>query len=110
MKEPLLSSLGTINRIHFTIRIMMFTGVAFFISVFALNFFSHWHHGTHYPLGIFVSLLASLIALYCIAMQSIKRLNALRQPPIYSALLVVPFVNVALILFLMVAPASKATA
>ena len=107
MKDQLFSSLGAISRIHFTLRLVVFMAVAFFLSVLALNFFSHWHHGTHYPLGIFVSIVVSLIALYSITMQSIKRLNALGYPPIYSLLLAIPFVNFGLLLFLIIAPVRK---
>ncbi len=107
MKEQLFSSLGSINRMHYFLRVLVFIAIPFLVTVLALNFFSHWHHGTHLPLGIFIGLITSLIALFAILMQTLKRLNDLGRSPFYSVLLAIPFVNLLLIVFLICLPGKK---
>ena len=107
MKEQLFSSLGSINRMHYFLRVLVFIAIPFLVTVFALNFFSHWHHGTHLPLGIFIGLITALIALFAILMQTLKRLNDLGRSPFYSVLLAIPFVNLLLIVFLICLPGKK---
>ena len=104
MKDEFFSSVGSINRLHFIARFLLFIAVPFIVTLFAMEFFSHWHHGTHYPLGIFIGLIVSLIALFSITMQAIKRLNDLGKSPIFSLLIAVPVINICFILFLMLAP------
>lgn len=107
MKEQLFSSLGSINRVHYLLRVLVFIAIPFFVTIVSLNFFSHWHHGTHLPLGIFIGLIASLIALFCILMQTLKRLNDIDRSPFYSVLLAIPFVNILLIVLLVCLPGKK---
>lgn len=107
MKDQFFSSVGSINRLHFTSRCLLFVAVPFIVTLFAMDFFSHWHHGTHYPLGIFIGLIASLIAIFSITMQAIKRLNDLGWSPIYSILIALPVINVCFLVFLMLAPGKQ---
>ena len=104
MKEALFSSVGTIGRINYFIRILLFVAIPFFATILSVNFFSHWHHGTHLPLGIFIGLIFVLISIFSILMQTIKRLNDIGKAPIYSVLLLIPFVNLVLILLLLFIP------
>ena len=104
MKEALFSSVGTIGRINYFIRVLLFVVIAFFATIVSVNFFSHWHHGTHLPLGIFIGLIFVLISIFSILMQTIKRLNDIGKAPIYSVLLLIPFVNLVLILLLLFIP------
>ena len=107
MKEQLFSSLGSINRMHYLLRLLVFIAIPFFVTVISLNFFSHWHHGTHLPLGIFIGLITSLIGVFAILMQTLKRLNDLDRSPFYSVLLAIPFVNFLLIFLLLCLPGKK---
>ena len=104
MKEALFSSVGTIGRINYLIRVLLFVAIPFFATIVSVNFFSHWHHGTHLPLGIFIGLIFVLISIFSILMQTIKRLNDIGMAPIYSVLLLIPFVNLVLILLLLFIP------
>jgi uncharacterized membrane protein YhaH (DUF805 family) len=104
MKEQIFSSLGTIGRINYFIRILLFVAIPFIVTIFSVKFFSHWHHGTHLPLGIFIGLIFILISIFSILMQTIKRLNDIGKSPIYSVLLLIPFINVLFILVLLCLP------
>lgn len=104
MKEAIFSSVGTIGRINYFIRILLFVAIPFFVTVVSMNFFSNWHHGTHLPLGIFIGLIFILISIFSVLMQTIKRLNDIGKSPFYSVLLLIPFVNLLLILLLLFLP------
>ncbi|MFL2847947.1 MAG: DUF805 domain-containing protein [Coraliomargaritaceae bacterium] len=104
MKEQIFSSLGTIGPINYFIRILLFVAIPFIVTVFSVNFFSHWHHGTHLPLGIFIGLIFTLFSIFVILMQTIKRLNDIGKPPIYSLLLLIPLINILFILVLLCLP------
>tara|TARA_X000000368_G_scaffold270268_1_gene214157 strand:+ start:423 stop:743 length:321 start_codon:yes stop_codon:yes gene_type:complete len=104
MNDQLFSSLGAINRMQYFSRTLILIALPFLVTVISLNFFSHWHDGTHFPLGVFIGLMSALFAIFGILMQSIKRLNDLSVAPIWSVLLVMPFVNVIFILFLILLP------
>ena len=104
MKEAMFSSVGTIGRINYFIRILLFASIPFFVSVVSMNFFSHWHHGTHLPLGIFIGLIFTLISVFAVLMQTIKRLNDIGKSPFYSVLLLIPYVNLLFILLLLLLP------
>ena len=81
MINDIFSSTGKINRFQYLIGLIVLISIPFIVSAFALSFFSEWHHGTHFPLGIFVSLIFSMIAYFGVLMHSIKRLNHLGSPP-----------------------------
>ena len=107
MNNQFFSSLGSINRIQYLSSTLIFMALPFMVTVLSFNFFSNWHDGTHFPLGVFIALISVLFAIFGILMQSIKRLNSLNRPPIWSVLLLLPVINIFFIIFLILLPSRK---
>ena len=103
-----LNASGRIGRGAFALRVVLLAALAAAITWYALDFFSHWHHGTFLPLGYFTGIVAALFCGLCAFMQLIKRLHDTGKPPYHALLLLVPGVNVLFILYLMAAPAPEA--
>ena len=105
MNEPFLSSEGRISRPVFVLRIALLAALAFGIVKGAIHYFDHWHHGAYAPLGVFVGIVASAFCVFAGLMQLIKRLHDMGKGPFWSALLLLPGVNVLFLLYAAVAPA-----
>ena len=107
MKGDYFSSVGSINRLVFLQRTLVFIVLSLILSFLALYFFTHWHHGVHMPLGYFFSLVFILISSFAFLMQLIKRLNNIGKPPFYTLLLLIPVVNVLFLVYAFLAPANN---
>ena len=82
----------------------MLVAVAY-IFYAGIDYFSHDEkHKFLMPLAYF-GIVALTIALFCILMQLIKRLNDIGRKPFWSILLLVPVLNVLLLLYAALAPA-----
>ena len=107
MKESFISSEGCIGRVVFVVRVLILAVLVYGISHYAIEHFHHWHHGTYLPLGIFISLIFGLIALFLCLMQLLKRLRDMGKGAYLSILLLVPGINLLLLIYAALAP-SKA--
>lgn len=107
MKESFISSEGCIGRVVFLVRILILAVAVYGISHYAMHYFHEWHHGTYQPLGVFVSLIAAMIAVFIGLMQLLKRLRDMGKGAYLSILLLVPGVNLLLLIYAAAMP-SKA--
>jgi uncharacterized membrane protein YhaH (DUF805 family) len=108
MKNSFLSSEGGIGRISFILRLVLLAAIAAGISYGAIYYFAHYfHHGTFGTLGIFFSIVASLLCMMAGLMQLLKRLRDMGKGAYFSLLMLIPGVNVLFLLYACVAP-SKA--
>jgi uncharacterized membrane protein YhaH (DUF805 family) len=104
MKDRFLDSEGTIGRFAFMLRILLLAVVAALITYYAVDYFSHWHHGTYSPLGPFLGIVTIMFCSLIGLMQLLKRLRDMGKQPYLSILLIVPGLNVLLLLYAAVAP------
>jgi len=104
MKETFLSSEGRIGRVVFIVRIAILIALTYGVSHYAIEYFHHWHHGTFYPLGIFISLIFGLICGFIGLMQLLKRLRDMDKGAYLSILLLIPGLNLLLVLYAACSP------
>jgi uncharacterized membrane protein YhaH (DUF805 family) len=111
MKNSFLSSEGVIGRLSFILRLALLVAIAAGISFGAIYFFKHpdyFHHGAFGTLGIFFSIVASLICAMAGLMQLLKRLRDMGKEAYLTLLMLVPGVNVLFLLYACVAPSKSA--
>lgn len=107
MNHPFLSSEGRIGRASFIARLVVLVAMASAISYAGIYYFEHpdyFHHGTFGTLGVFVGIVASLIAALAGLMQLLKRLRDMGKEAYLSIWMLVPGVNIGLLLYACVAP------
>ena len=51
-----------------------------FVTIQAISYFDHWHHGSYSPLGPFIGIIVGLICLLIALMQMLKRLRDMGKP------------------------------
>lgn len=108
MKETFLSSEGRIGPITFSVRVVLMLALVAAVFYAGIDYFSHdADHVFLMPLAYFFGIVALVVALFCILMQLIKRLNDIGKAPFWSILLLVPGVNVLLLLYAAVAPTKR---
>ena len=106
MKDSFFSSQGRIGPVAFLYRVLLMLLAVAYIFYAGIDYFSHDEkHEFLMPLAYFFGIVALIVALFCILMQLIKRLNDIGRKPIWSILLLVPVVNVLLLLYAAFAPA-----
>ena len=109
MNNSFLSSEGVIGRFSFILRLVLIVAIAAAISYAAIYYFANYfHHGTFGTLGIFVSIVASLLAAMVGLMQMLKRLRDMGKGAYLTLLMLTPGVNVLLLLYACVAPSKAA--
>jgi uncharacterized membrane protein YhaH (DUF805 family) len=105
MNNSFLSSEGCIGRFSFIVRLMLLAAIAAGISYAAIYYFAHhFHHGTFGTLGVFVSIVASLICAMGGLMQMLKRLRDMGKEAYLTLWMLVPGVNVLFLIYTCVAP------
>jgi uncharacterized membrane protein YhaH (DUF805 family) len=108
MNNSFLSSEGCIGRFSFVLRIVLLSAIAGAISYGAIHYFAHYfHHGTFGTLGVFVSIVISLLCAMAGLMQLLKRLRDMGKEAYLTLLMLIPGVNVLFLLYAIFAP-SKA--
>ncbi|MEO0510363.1 MAG: DUF805 domain-containing protein [Verrucomicrobiota bacterium] len=107
MNQSFLSSEGRISRPIYIVRIVLLALLTAAISKVAIDYFNEWHKGHYAPLGIFVTIVTSIICGFIGMMQLIKRLHDMGKGPFLAVLLIVPGANVLLLLYAAIAPAAK---
>ena len=106
MKDTFFSSQGRIGPVAFLYRVLLMLLAVAYIFYAGIDYFSHDEkHEFLMPLAYFFGIVALIVALFCILMQLIKRLNDIGRKPFWSILLLVPVVNVLLLLYAAFAPA-----
>ena len=106
MKDSFFSSQGRIGPVAFLYRVLLMLLAVAYIFYAGIDYFSHDEkHQFLMPLAYFFGIVALIVALFCILMQLIKRLNDIGRKPFWSILLLVPVVNVLLLLYAAFAPA-----
>ena len=106
MKDSFYSSQGRIGPVAFLYRVLLMLLAVAYIFYAGIDYFSHDEkHEFLMPLAYFFGIVALIVALFCILMQLIKRLNDIGRKPFWSILLLVPVVNVLLLLYAAFAPA-----
>jgi len=105
MKIDFLSSEGKIGRMPFTVRIASLLLFAAGLSYIAYAYFAHsFHHGEFTTLGVFCSIVITIIVNLAVLMQLLKRLRDMGKEAYFSLLMLVPVVNVLLLLYACIAP------
>lgn len=108
MKESFLSSEGRIGQVPFILWIVALTVFVYAVFHFGIEYFSHDEdHKFLMPLAYFFGILATVISMMVLLMQTIKRLHDMGKGPFLSVLLIVPGVNVLFLLYAAVAPSKK---
>ena len=106
MKDSFFSSQGRIGPVAYLYRVLLMLLAVAYIFYAGIDYFSHDEkHEFLMPLAYFFGIVALIVALFCILMQLIKRLNDIGRKPFWSILLLVPVVNVLLLLYAAFAPA-----
>ena len=106
MKDSFFSSQGRIGPVAFLYRVLLMLLAVAYNFYAGIDYFSHDEtHEFLMPLAYFFGIVALIVALFCILMQLIKRLNDIGRKPFWSILLLVPVVNVLLLLYAAFAPA-----
>ena len=106
MKDSFFSSQGRIGPVAFLYRVLLMLLAVAYIFYAGIDYYSHEEkHEFLMPLAYFFGIVALIVALFCILMQLIKRLNDIGRKPFWSILLLVPVVNVLLLLYAAFAPA-----
>ena len=108
MKDAFFSSEGRIGQAAFMVRVVVMVALVAAVFYFGIDYFSHDEaHHFLMPLAYFLGIVASVLALFCILMQLIKRLHDMGKGPFWSVLLLVPGVNVLFLLYAAAAPTKK---
>jgi uncharacterized membrane protein YhaH (DUF805 family) len=108
MKKSFLSSEGCLGRFAFIFRIILIAAIAAALSYASIYYFAHnFHHGTFGTLGVFLSIVFSLLAAMAGLMQLLRRLRDMGKDAYLTLWMLVPGVNVLFLLYTCVAP-SKA--
>ena len=108
MKDAFFSSEGRIGQAAFILRVVVLIALVAGVFYFGIDHFSHDEaHHFLLPLAYFFGIVASVLALFCILVQLIKRLHDMGKGPFWSVLLLVPVVNVLFLLYAAMAPAKK---
>ena len=105
MKDELFSSVGRIGRLAFIVRVLVSLALVALVYKVSTDYFHHDEkHAFLIPLAYFFTIVTGIIALMTILMQSIKRLHDIGKGPMWSALVLIPGVNVLFILYAVVMP------
>ncbi|MEM8866994.1 MAG: DUF805 domain-containing protein [Verrucomicrobiota bacterium] len=104
METSFMSSEGRINRLVYAIRLALLLLLTAGITAVAMKFFSHWHHGTFYTLGIFVGIVTAMLCGLVGLMQMLKRLRDMGKEAYMTIWLLVPGVNLLLVAYTIFAP------
>lgn len=109
MKNSFLSSEGCIGRFSFVLRLVLLAALAGAVSYGAIYYFAHnFHHGTFGTLGVFCSIVITLLCVMAGLMQLLKRLRDMGKEAYLTLLLLIPGVNVLFLLYTFVAPSKAA--
>ena len=107
MKDTFISSEGCIGRFVYTVRLVLLVALSAFVTIQAISYFDHWHHGSYSPLGPFISIVVGLICLLTGLMQMLKRLRDMGKPAYCTLLMLIPGVNVMFLLYTAFAPSKS---
>ena len=107
MKDTFISSEGCIGRFAYIVRLVLLVALSTFVTIQAISYFDHWHHGSYSPLGPFIGIIVGLICLLICLMQMLKRLRDIGKPAYWTLLMLVPGVNFLVLLYTVFAPSKS---
>ena len=107
MKDTFISSEGCIGRFVYIVRIVSLITLSTSVTMQAISYFDHWHHGSYSPLGPFIGIVVGLICLLICLMQILKRLRDIGKPAYWTLLMLIPGVNVLVLLYTAIAPSKS---
>ena len=104
MKETFISSEGCIGRFVYVVRLVLLIALSTFVTIKAISYFDHWHHGSYSPLGPFIGIIVGLICILVGLMQMLKRLRDMGNPAYWTLLILIPGINVIVLIYTVLAP------
>ena len=107
MKDTFISSEGCIGRLVYIVRLFLLVALSSFVTIQAIGYFDHWHHGSYSPLGPFIGIIVGLICLLLGLMQMLKRLRDMGKPAYWTLLMLIPGINVLVLLYTAFAPSKS---
>ena len=107
MKDTFISSEGCISRLVYIVRLFLLVALSSFVTIQAIDYFDHWHHGSYSPLGPFIGIIVGLICLLLGLMQMLKRLRDMGKPAYWTLLMLIPGINVLVLLYTAFAPSKS---
>ena len=99
MKDTFISSEGCIGRYVYIFRLVLLAALPTFVTIQAISYFDHWHHGSYSPLGPFIGIIVGLICLLVGLMQLLKRLRDIGKPAYWTLLMLIPGINVLVLIY-----------
>ena len=103
MKDTFISSEGCIGRLAYILRLVLLLALPTFVTIQAISYFDHWHHGIYSPLGPFIGIIVGLICLLVGLMQMLKRLRDMGKPAYWTLFMLIPGINVLVLIYTVLA-------
>ena len=107
MKDSFISSEGCIGRFVYIVRLVLLIALSTFVTIQAISYFDHLHHGSYSPLGPFIGIIVGLICLLVGLMQMLKRLRDMGKPAYWTLLMLIPGINVIVLIYTVLAPSKS---